>query len=90
MLTPELGRVYGQTENGTHLSLSLPYTSLDVAFELFDTASVKARLDVLLWEPINNWSLSEFSLACNFPLTTTSNMSATLCHCLVFVRLTPR
>ncbi|CAL8392199.1 unnamed protein product [Arctogadus glacialis] len=71
MLTPELGRVYGQTENGTHLSLSLPYTSLDVAFELFDTASVKARLDVLLWEPINNWSLREFSLACNFPLTTT-------------------
>ncbi|CAL8315674.1 unnamed protein product [Lota lota] len=72
MLTPELGSVYGQTENGTHFSLTLPYTSLDVAFELFDTSSVKARLDVLLWEPINNWSLNDFSLACYFPLSTTN------------------
>ena len=43
MLTPELGRVYGQTENGTHLSLSLPYTSLDVAFEVSSSAVKQDR-----------------------------------------------
>ncbi|KAK0137804.1 Zona pellucida sperm-binding protein 2 [Merluccius polli] len=71
MLTPELGEAYGLTENGTHFSVSLPYTAMDIAFELFDSFYVKARLDLLLWEPNNNWSLNDFSLACNFPLTTT-------------------
>ncbi|CAL8318011.1 unnamed protein product [Merluccius merluccius] len=71
MLTPELGEAYGLTENGTHFSISLPYTAMDIAFELFDSFYVKARLDMLLWEPNNNWSLNDFSLACNFPLSTT-------------------
>lgn len=36
--------------------------------------SVRARLDMLLLDSINNWVLADLSLACNFPLTTTSKM----------------
>ncbi|KAM7367777.1 hypothetical protein PAMP_014054 [Pampus punctatissimus] len=70
-LTPELAQVYNFQENGTHCSLVVPYTAKDAAFELITSDSVRARLDLLLWEPNNNWVLGDLYLACNFPLTTT-------------------
>ncbi|XP_056150119.1 uncharacterized protein LOC130124795 [Lampris incognitus] len=71
LLTSDLGEVYSLTENGTHFSFFLPYTSPDTVFELVETFSVKARVDLLLWNVDNNWKLGDFSLACNFPLNTT-------------------
>ncbi|XP_071324031.1 zona pellucida protein AX 1 [Trachinotus anak] len=71
-LTPELGEVYNLKENGTHFSLVVPYQAKDIVFELITSDSVRARLDVLLWDPTNSWVLDDLYLACNFPLMTTN------------------
>ncbi|KAF1376732.1 hypothetical protein PFLUV_G00214520 [Perca fluviatilis] len=71
-LTPEVAEEYGFQENGTHLSLILPYAAKDTAFELFTSGSVRARVDLLLLDIINNWVLADYFLACDFPLTTTA------------------
>ncbi|XP_030577152.1 uncharacterized protein LOC115774163 isoform X2 [Archocentrus centrarchus] len=70
-LTPELAKDYKLQENGTHFHLVVPYTAPDTNFELVSSASIQARLDILLWEPNNQWVLGDLSLACNFPLVTT-------------------
>ncbi|XP_070781644.1 zona pellucida protein AX 1 [Enoplosus armatus] len=70
-LKPELAERYGFQENGTHFSLTVPYNAMDTAFELITSDSVRARLDLLLYDPNNNWVLADLYLACNFPLTTT-------------------
>lgn len=46
-------------------------TSLSV-LQLITSYSVRARLDIILWDPNNQWVLGDLYLACNFPLTTTS------------------
>ncbi|KAK2883915.1 hypothetical protein Q8A67_017552 [Cirrhinus molitorella] len=74
-LTPDLSAEYGLNENATHISLAVPFLAADVAFELMYPSSLRARLDVLLWEPINTWTLTDFSLACNFPMTMTECFS---------------
>ncbi|KAG7222704.1 hypothetical protein INR49_026313, partial [Caranx melampygus] len=71
-LTSELGEVYNLKENGTHFHLVVPYQAKAIGFELITSDSVRARLDILLWDPDNNWLLGDFYLACNFPLTTTT------------------
>ncbi|XP_031178343.1 uncharacterized protein LOC116066418 [Sander lucioperca] len=71
-LTPEVAEEYHFQENGTHLSLILPYTAKDTAIELFTSGSVRARVDLLLLDIINNWVLADYFLACDFPLTTTA------------------
>ncbi|XP_074541831.1 zona pellucida protein AX 1 [Halichoeres trimaculatus] len=70
-LTFELAESYHLKENGTHFSLVVPFSAQDTAFELLASDSVRARLDMLLYEPNNNWVLADFYLACYFPLTTT-------------------
>lgn len=45
-----------------------------IVLQLLMSDSVRARLDMLLYEPNNNWVLADFYLACNFPLTTTSKL----------------
>ncbi|XP_051510317.1 uncharacterized protein LOC127415587 [Myxocyprinus asiaticus] len=74
-LTPERSVDYDVKENGTHMILAVPFLAFDVAFELMYPSSLRARLDVLLWEPTNKWSLGDFSLACNFPMTMTECFS---------------
>uniref|UniRef100_A0AAY4EUJ1 ZP domain-containing protein n=1 Tax=Denticeps clupeoides TaxID=299321 RepID=A0AAY4EUJ1_9TELE len=56
-------------ENGTHFAIMVPFDAPSVAFEAIKPAAIKARLDLILRDPINNWNISVFSLACNFPLT---------------------
>lgn len=46
----------------------------DFVLQLITSDSVKARLDLLLYEPNNNWVLADLYLACNFPLTTTGKI----------------
>ncbi|XP_020497136.2 uncharacterized protein zpax1 [Labrus bergylta] len=70
-LTDDLAKDYRFQENGTHFSLIVPYTAKGIAFEQLTSDSVRARLDVLLFDSINNWVLADLYLACNFPLTTT-------------------
>ncbi|XP_043076436.1 zona pellucida protein AX 1 [Puntigrus tetrazona] len=74
-ITPDQRAEYYQMENATHMSLAVPFLSPDVVFELMYPSSLRVRLDVLLWEPINRWTLSDFSLACNFPMTMTECFS---------------
>ncbi|KAF4099816.1 zona pellucida protein AX 1 [Onychostoma macrolepis] len=74
-MTPDRRAEYDIKENATHMSLAVPFLSSDVVFELMYPSSLRARLDVLLWEPINKWTLSDFSLACNFPMTMTECFS---------------
>ncbi|XP_026175094.1 uncharacterized protein LOC113137574 [Mastacembelus armatus] len=70
-LTHDLSEVYSFQENGTHFSFVLPYTAKDTVFELIMSDSVRARIDVVLWDLNKNWVLADFYLACNFPLITT-------------------
>ncbi|XP_039455438.1 zona pellucida protein AX 1 [Oreochromis aureus] len=70
-LTPELAKAYKLQENRTHLHLRVPYTAQDSNFELVSSVSIQARLDIVLWEPNNQWVLGDLSLACSFPLMTT-------------------
>ncbi|XP_027895362.1 zona pellucida protein AX 1 isoform X1 [Xiphophorus couchianus] len=70
-LTPELAEAYKFKGNATHGTIKVPYTATSSAFELITTNSIRARLDVLVWDPITNWILSDLFLACYFPLTTT-------------------
>uniref|UniRef100_A0A8C1W2W2 Zona pellucida protein AX 1 n=1 Tax=Cyprinus carpio TaxID=7962 RepID=A0A8C1W2W2_CYPCA len=74
-MTPDLRTEYDIKENATHMSLTVPFLSSDVVFELMYPSSLRARIDVLLWEPMNKWTLSDFSLACNFPMTMTECFS---------------
>uniref|UniRef100_UPI0037E90789 uncharacterized protein n=1 Tax=Semicossyphus pulcher TaxID=241346 RepID=UPI0037E90789 len=70
-LTHELAESYHFRENSTHYSLTVPYNAKEVAYELLTSSSVRARLDLLLFDPKNNWVLADLYLACNFPLITT-------------------
>ncbi|XP_057679085.1 uncharacterized protein LOC130907710 [Corythoichthys intestinalis] len=73
-LTPELAQAFKLQENDTHINFVVPFTVKEVAFEHITSDSIRARLDVMLWEPNNNWMLADLYLACNFPLKTT------VCH----------
>ncbi|XP_061668879.1 zona pellucida protein AX 1 [Syngnathoides biaculeatus] len=70
-LTPEVAQAFRLHENETHLTLVVPFTAKETTFELITSDSVRARLDMLLWEPNNNWMLADLYLTCNFPLQTT-------------------
>ncbi|XP_036437925.1 zona pellucida protein AX 1 [Colossoma macropomum] len=74
-LSADLYAEYSVHENSTHLSMTVPFLANEVTFELAHLSSMRARLDVLLWEPVNNWHLNNFSLACSFPLTMTECFS---------------
>ncbi|XP_068610218.1 uncharacterized protein [Brachionichthys hirsutus] len=71
-LTPEVSKEYGLLQNGTNFSLVVPYDAPGTVFEFITTDSVRARLDLLLFNPKNDWVLADFYLACFFPLITTS------------------
>ncbi|KAK5919119.1 hypothetical protein CgunFtcFv8_023041 [Champsocephalus gunnari] len=73
-LTAEMAEDYNFYENGTHLSLILPYTAKDAVFELLTAESVKSRIDLLLLDRANDWVLADLYLSCYFPL------KATECH----------
>ncbi|KAK5925921.1 hypothetical protein CgunFtcFv8_021535 [Champsocephalus gunnari] len=70
-LTAEMAEDYDFYENGTHLSLILPYTAKDAVFELLTAESVKSRIDLLLLDRANDWVLADLYLACYFPLKST-------------------
>uniref|UniRef100_A0A8C6TLE7 Zona pellucida protein AX 1 n=1 Tax=Neogobius melanostomus TaxID=47308 RepID=A0A8C6TLE7_9GOBI len=69
-LTAENAGQYYFRENATHFAISVPYSALNTAFEMLTSDSVRARLDVLLWDPTNKWPVGDLSLICYFPLIT--------------------
>uniref|UniRef100_A0A3Q4I106 Zona pellucida protein AX 1 n=1 Tax=Neolamprologus brichardi TaxID=32507 RepID=A0A3Q4I106_NEOBR len=77
-LTPDLDKAYKVQENRTHLHLRVPYNAQDSNFELVSSVSIQARLDIVLWEPNNQWVLGDLSLACSFPLMTTCYPNGTI------------
>lgn len=48
--------------------------------------SIRARLEILLLAPHNNWVLGDLYLTCNFPLMTTSKLKG-LYFCLIIDHL---
>ncbi|XP_054618282.1 uncharacterized protein LOC129172505 isoform X2 [Dunckerocampus dactyliophorus] len=70
-LTPELAQAFKLQENETHLTLVVPFAAKQTVYEFITSDSVRARVDVMLWEPNNNWLLGDMYLCCNFPLKTT-------------------
>uniref|UniRef100_A0A3Q1IY74 ZP domain-containing protein n=1 Tax=Anabas testudineus TaxID=64144 RepID=A0A3Q1IY74_ANATE len=68
MLTPDLGQKYGFMDNGTHFSLVVPFSAPDVVFE---QASIRGRIDVIMRNPETNTEIKKFSMACNFHSTLT-------------------
>uniref|UniRef100_A0A3Q2C9I4 Zona pellucida protein AX 1 n=1 Tax=Cyprinodon variegatus TaxID=28743 RepID=A0A3Q2C9I4_CYPVA len=70
-LTPELAEFYNFKGDATQFSIAVPYAATGSSFELITTNSIRARLDVVVWDPITNWILSDLFLACYFPLMTT-------------------
>ncbi|XP_041661286.1 uncharacterized protein LOC121521400 isoform X2 [Cheilinus undulatus] len=66
ILTPHLAQQYGVVENGTHFSLTVPYSASDVASEAVQVSTIRSRLDIILRNPENNKNIKEFSMACNF------------------------
>lgn len=48
--------------------------ALNIFLQLVSSVSIQARLDIVLWEPNNQWVLGDLSLACSFPLMTTSKI----------------
>lgn len=70
-LTPEIAQDFKFQDNGTHFNIEVAYAADVTSFELITTNSVRARLDILLWDPTNQWVLGDLYLTCNFPLITT-------------------
>ncbi|CAN9507880.1 unnamed protein product [Ophioblennius macclurei] len=71
-VTPELAEEFEFAENGTNFFLTVPYTDSHTTFETFTSLSIKARLDVQVWDVKNNWILEFSHLTCHFPLKTTT------------------
>ncbi|KAK6297179.1 hypothetical protein J4Q44_G00317620 [Coregonus suidteri] len=63
--------LYSLSDNRTHFSIVVPFTAPDTVFEMVQSDSVRARVDLLLLETPNMWKLNDLSLACYFPLTMT-------------------
>ncbi|KAK9531422.1 hypothetical protein VZT92_010849 [Zoarces viviparus] len=66
LLTSLLAKEYGLMDNGTHFSLSVPFSAIDVMVEAVEASSIRSRLDVSLRTPATNKNIKEFSMACNF------------------------
>nr|BCF79768.1 zona pellucida protein homologue ZPAX [Hippoglossoides dubius] len=70
-LTPEMMETYNFAENDTHFSLVMPMRAKDSVYELITSDSLRVRLDVVLWDSINNWVLADLHLSCSFPFMAT-------------------
>uniref|UniRef100_A0AAV2K7W1 ZP domain-containing protein n=1 Tax=Knipowitschia caucasica TaxID=637954 RepID=A0AAV2K7W1_KNICA len=74
-LTAERAAAYRFTEHSTHFSFVVPFLAQDTALEVLESDSVRARLDILLWDPKYQWPVGDLFLACHFPLTSTQCFS---------------
>ncbi|CAF91111.1 unnamed protein product [Tetraodon nigroviridis] len=70
-LTPALAEEYDLMENGTHLSFSVPFSSLNVVYEAVKATSIRSRLDVTLMDPQSKYIIKQFSLSCTVIKTLT-------------------
>lgn len=71
--SPHLPSIVGYV-NGLNWCFETPPCVLQV----ITSDSLRARLDVVLWDQNNEWVLGDLYLACNFPFTTTGKMMTTL------------
>uniref|UniRef100_A0A665WCD2 Uncharacterized LOC115038229 n=1 Tax=Echeneis naucrates TaxID=173247 RepID=A0A665WCD2_ECHNA len=71
ILTSGLAQQYNLIENGTHLSMAIPFSAPAVVFEAVESSSIRGRLDVVLQNLETKQHMKAFTLACNFPSTLT-------------------
>ncbi|XP_074789607.1 uncharacterized protein LOC141974164 [Athene noctua] len=67
-LTPEAAQKYnyGLRDNGTHLTISVPFLSSHVSYEDFHTSGIKASLHLTLKDGITLANRKDFSISCRF------------------------
>uniref|UniRef100_A0A673BMT3 ZP domain-containing protein n=1 Tax=Sphaeramia orbicularis TaxID=375764 RepID=A0A673BMT3_9TELE len=69
-LSPDLAQQYNARENGTHFSVTVPFSAPDVVFEVRGS-SIRSRLDVTLRNPQTGRHVKDFALTCQFYSTLT-------------------
>ncbi|XP_073708828.1 zona pellucida protein AX 2 [Garra rufa] len=65
-LDDEILQQYKHHSNETHFYIIVPFLAPFVAFESVQLTGVTARMDVEVYDSLNDWSFKEFSLACPF------------------------
>ncbi|NXK91426.1 ZP2 protein, partial [Formicarius rufipectus] len=67
-LTPEATQKYNYSlrDNGTHLTISLPFLSPHVNYEGFHTSGIKASLYLTLKDGVTSANRMDFSVSCRF------------------------
>uniref|UniRef100_A0A673BQ92 ZP domain-containing protein n=1 Tax=Sphaeramia orbicularis TaxID=375764 RepID=A0A673BQ92_9TELE len=70
-LSPDLAQQYNARENGTHFSVTVPFSAPDVVFEAVQGSSIRSRLDVTLRNPQTGRHVKDFALTCQFYSTLT-------------------
>ncbi|XP_062396190.1 uncharacterized protein LOC134087006 [Sardina pilchardus] len=73
-LNTDLASEYDVRVNATHMTMRVSFLSSDAVFTFVIPSAAGGRLDFKVIDPINKWSLTDFSLACTFP------MPLTECH----------
>ncbi|KAF4099251.1 zona pellucida protein AX 2 [Onychostoma macrolepis] len=57
---------YEHHSNETHFEIIVPFLAPVVAFESVQLSGIIGRIDVKMYDSLNNWNFREFSLACPF------------------------
>uniref|UniRef100_A0A8C2HQJ4 Zona pellucida protein AX 2 n=1 Tax=Cyprinus carpio TaxID=7962 RepID=A0A8C2HQJ4_CYPCA len=65
-LNDKILQQYEHHSNETHLEIIVPFLAPVVAFESVQLAGIIGRMDVEIYDSLNNWSFREFSLSCPF------------------------
>ncbi|XP_041951085.1 uncharacterized protein LOC121711502 [Alosa sapidissima] len=73
-LTGDLASDYNVRVNATHMTMRVSFLSSDAVFTFVIPTAAGGRLDFKVNDPVNKWTLTDFSLACTFP------MPLTECH----------
>uniref|UniRef100_A0A8C4F8S8 ZP domain-containing protein n=1 Tax=Dicentrarchus labrax TaxID=13489 RepID=A0A8C4F8S8_DICLA len=77
LLTAGLAQEYSVTDNGTHISVVVPFSSPGVSFEAIGTSSIRSRLDVVLRESRNQLEYQRILPEC-FPNGTMTALAVKL------------
>ncbi|KAJ7988051.1 hypothetical protein DPEC_G00319630 [Dallia pectoralis] len=89
LLTPDLAEQY-VTEGESRITLTVPFSAPQAAFEAVHFSTVRSRLDVALLNPFTNVTMKDFSLGCTFIKTLTECFSnGTMTALAVKVESTP-
>ncbi|XP_056337650.1 zona pellucida protein AX 2 [Danio aesculapii] len=65
-LNEEILQQFEHHSNKTHLTIIVPFLSPVVALESIQLAGIEGRIDVKMYNSLNNWKFNDVSLTCTF------------------------